>query len=102
MCSVPYPHGGHDHKGKEAGPHQVPDASAIHLQGHGDDQCAQDKQDLAETQGWFVGSWEPLARIICDGTRHNRYWWPGMLGTHYQFPTILAHLPAPLGIIGRF
>lgn len=33
-----HPHGGHDHKAKEAGSHQVPDAPAIHLQGHGDDQ----------------------------------------------------------------
>lgn len=44
---------------------------------------------------------EPLAKLIYDGIR-QKYWWSGMLGTHYQFLTILAHPPAPLGIIGRF
>jgi hypothetical protein len=40
---APYPHGCHDHEGKEAGSHHVPDASAVQLQGHSDDQYAQDK-----------------------------------------------------------
>lgn len=44
------------------------------------------------------GHGEPLAKLIYDGIR-QKYWWSGMLGTHYQFLTILA---APLGVIGRF
>lgn len=47
----PYPHGNHDHDGKEARPHRVPGGPAVQLQGHGEDQSAQDKEDLGETQG---------------------------------------------------
>lgn len=49
---VAYPHGGHDHKGKETGPHHIPDAPAVQLQGHGNNQCAEEIQDLGETQAW--------------------------------------------------
>lgn len=56
---VPYPHGDHDHNGKEARPHCVPGGPAVQLQGHGEDQSAQEKQNLGKTQGRWQGHRSP-------------------------------------------
>lgn len=48
---APYPHGDHDHEGKETRPYHVPGAPAVQLQGHGEHQGAQYKQNLSKTRG---------------------------------------------------
>lgn len=56
---APYPHGNHDHDGKEARPHCVPGGPAVQLQGHGEDQSAQHKEDLGETKRRWRGHGSP-------------------------------------------